>query len=34
MEQRVRGRESETAVSRSFLAALTQRAAVENNELR
>jgi NAD(P)-dependent dehydrogenase (short-subunit alcohol dehydrogenase family) len=33
-EQRVRGRESETPVSRSFLAALTDRAALENNEAR
>jgi NAD(P)-dependent dehydrogenase (short-subunit alcohol dehydrogenase family) len=33
-EQRVQGRDSETAVSRSFLNALTDRAAVENNEVR
>jgi short-subunit dehydrogenase len=33
-EQRVQGRDSETAVSRSFLTALTDRAAVENNETR
>jgi short-subunit dehydrogenase len=31
-EQRVQGKDSETAVSRSFLTALTDRAAVENNE--
>jgi len=31
-EERVRGRDSETAVSRSFLTTLTDRAAVENNE--
>jgi NAD(P)-dependent dehydrogenase (short-subunit alcohol dehydrogenase family) len=33
-EQRVQGKDSETAVSRSFLTALTDRAAIENNELR
>jgi len=33
-EQRVTGRESETALSRSFLTRLTDRAAVENNEVR
>ena len=33
-EQRVTGRESETALSRSFLTRLTDRAAVENNEER
>ena len=33
-EQRARGRDSETPVSRSFLTALTDRAAVENAEVR
>ena len=32
-ERRARGKESESAVSRSFLTALTQRAARENNEM-
>ena len=33
-EQRVQGKESESAFTRSFLTGLTQRAAIENNEVR
>ena len=33
-EDRARGRDSESAVSQSFLTALTRKAAVENNEVR